>query len=378
MLPDEAPEHTPQGSDGDARALYRNLVERLPGYVYLDRADGTPVYVSPQVESVLGCTVAEWLGDTRAWVRFVHPDDLAWVDASYEQHRRDRLAWRSQYRVVRPDGEVRWVIDEAAAIFADNGEYVLTQGITMDVTELKTAQVELLHSEQRRRRALTQIVQAETAERARIANDLHDDTIQVMTAALIWLDRAAGSLGRGDSIAVDTAIGEIRRTLGLAMERTRRLAFEMRPQLLHAAGLGPAIRGLAEEVSRQAGFTVSVDVVNERYIEEVETLAYRVVREALVNSRKHSHATHVDVSVGRVGDHLRCLVSDDGRGLPASTAADQLLHFGLDSLREQVELAGGTIRIEGPEGEGVRVCCALPIRPAGRHPLLPVSPSANL
>lgn len=115
----------------------------------------------------------------------------------------------------------------------------------MDVTELKTAQVELLHSEQRRRRALTQILQAETAERARIANDLHDDTIQVMTAALIWLDRAAGSLGRGESIAVDTAIGEIRRTLGLAMECTRRLAFEMRPQLLHAAGLGPAIRGLA-------------------------------------------------------------------------------------------------------------------------------------
>lgn len=54
MLPDEAPEPTPQGSDGDARALYRNLVERLPGYVYLDRADGTPVYVSQRVRPDAG------------------------------------------------------------------------------------------------------------------------------------------------------------------------------------------------------------------------------------------------------------------------------------------------------------------------------------
>src|SRR5439155_17948526 len=70
-----------------AEQRYRTLVETLPAATYVDDVDGTPLYASPQIATIYGCTLDQWMSDTKFWLERVHPDDLEQVDAWYEKHR---------------------------------------------------------------------------------------------------------------------------------------------------------------------------------------------------------------------------------------------------------------------------------------------------
>ena len=107
----------------------------------------------------------------------------------------------------------------------------------VDVTDRIAAERALADSERRRHEILASMLQAEEVERSRIATELHDDTVQVMAAALLGLDRVAlvaARTGAGDLVP---AVAMARVTLEEATERTRRLMFELRPAILHDQGL---------------------------------------------------------------------------------------------------------------------------------------------
>ena len=118
-----------------------------------------------------------------------------------------------------------------------------------DVTDEREQARQLRDIEQRRQTLLEDIINAEAEQRSRIAEELHDDTIQVMTASLMELDRIDRHLRRSDVDAARDAITSARAALTKATERTRRLTFELRPQLLEAAGLAAAVRDLADALA---------------------------------------------------------------------------------------------------------------------------------
>jgi signal transduction histidine kinase len=229
--------------------------------------------------------------------------------------------------------------------------------------ESEQLRVALLEAEEQRRMVLNQMLRAEADERARIAEELHDDTVQVLTATLLSLDRQRLSGARGKPEEAAEAALQARDTLSLALERTRRLMFELRPPLLEAHGLAPAIRDLVEHADHELGLDVEVDVQVPRYAEAFETLVYRVVREAVANVRRHARATRLAVGLEHVDGELRGTVVDDGRGFDVRRALDRhrtRLHLGLDATIERIRLAGGDIDIHSAPGEGTRISFRLP------------------
>ncbi len=146
--------------------------------------------------------------------------------------------------------------------------------------ESEQLRVALEDAEEQRSMVLNQMLRAEADERARIAEELHDDTVQVLTATLLSLDRQRLSDERGKPEAAAEAAERARHTLALALDRTRRLMFELRPPLLEAHGLAPAVRDLVEHAKQELGLEVGVEVEVPRYPEDFETLVYRIVREA--------------------------------------------------------------------------------------------------
>jgi signal transduction histidine kinase len=222
---------------------------------------------------------------------------------------------------------------------------------------------ELGDSERRRQAVLNEMMRAEQGERERLATELHDDTIQVMTAALLTIDRLERTLADAGAEPQREAVHRSRQMLEAAVERTRRLIFEVRPPLLEAHGLPPALRDLAQQAGAEAGFETSVDAEVERYAFIVEDMAYRIVREAVVNARKHSHARHLDITLAEQDGVLRGSVSDDGRGFDLAAALDRSvmrMHVGLDSMIERVRLAGGEVRIDTQPGAGTNVNFEIP------------------
>ncbi len=229
--------------------------------------------------------------------------------------------------------------------------------------ESEQLRVALIEAEEQRRTVLNQMLRAEADERARIAEELHDDTVQVLTATLMSLDRQRLSGERGDADAAAEAAARARHTLALALERTRRLMFELRPPLLEAHGLAPAVRDLVEHANLELGLAVGVDVDVPRYPEAFETLVYRVVREGVANVRRHARARRLEVTLQHAGGELCGLIVDDGRGFDVHRALDRhrtRMHLGLDATIERIRLAGGEMEIDSAPGEGTRLSFRLP------------------
>jgi PAS domain S-box-containing protein len=252
---------------------------------------------------------------------------------------------------------------------------------TIDAERAETARVaaerRLERQEEDHRRAIvTAMLESEEAERSRVAAELHDDTIQVMTAVLVDLDRIRRGDGRGGNPAQVAIVERVRTTLAEATERARRLTFELRPAVLHELGMAPAIGALVDQTGVEIHADVSVRVAAGRFDWPVEELVYRTVQEAVANVRKHSKADRITVKVTHRDDRLFGEVADNGHGFDVAKATNrrtQILHLGLVSMVERVRIAGGNIHIHSQPGQGTRVTFDVPAVPHGVITLHPVS-----
>ena len=344
-----------------AETRFRTLVQQIPAIPYIVDADYNVLFLAPRLDEILGTEPDQRTFED--WSEALHPDDRERTVARYVEHMETGRQYDDEYRVIAADGRTLWFHDRATLLPGSHGSPALSHGVMFDVTERKHTEEALRRSEAARQEVLEAMLHAEAAARAQIAGELHDDTIQVMTAAQMAVERVSLAAADADPRVVE-ALAAARETLRTAVERARRLTFELRPPLLDAQGLAAALRDLAAEVERESGFTVSLDAPSGRFSYTVEDLTFRTVKEALANARKHSEARNVEVRLWTDGGWLHGQIVDDGRGFDVERALDRRgmrLHIGLDSMRERVRLAGGEVSITSAPGEGARVDFAVPL-----------------
>ena len=202
------------------------------------------------------------------------------------------------------------------------------------------------------------------SERNRIARDLHDGPVQGVSAASLSLEAALLMIKAGEFDDGLDILGKIRKELSEEADNLRRLMSGLRPPLLEERGLVPAIRetllkfGTDQDVETEFTGEVQAEVPT-----DLETLAYRIVQEALSNAGKHSKATKLTVAIEADGGQLRLEVVDDGVGFDAAKARDYLREgrVGLASMRERVELANGTFMVHSTPGKGTTILATLPL-----------------
>ncbi len=219
-------------------------------------------------------------------------------------------------------------------------------------------------SERERRHAIERLLRAEEQERRRLAAELHDDTVQVLTACLVSLDRLSQTVETGERDRIAMVVGAARRTLAAATDRTRRLMFELRPTSLQHEGLAGALRDLAEQAGEEAGLATAISVPAQRHPYVVEEIAYRTVREAIVNVRKHARASALEIVITLEDGRLLGRVIDDGRGFDVIDALERSRRqrrMGLDTMRERLRLAGGSVEVSSTPGAGTVVSFELPV-----------------
>jgi PAS domain S-box-containing protein len=210
------------------------------------------------------------------------------------------------------------------------------------------------------------------SERNRIARDLHDGPVQGVSAASLSLEAVLLMLKAGDMNEGFEVLAKVRRELSEEADNLRRLMSGLRPPLLEERGLIPALRETLDRYGRDNNVGTefrgksSVDIPR-----DLETLAYRIVQEALSNSAKHARASSVNVSVDTGGGQLRVEIADDGVGFDSGKAREFLQsgQVGLASMRERVELANGTFMVHSAPGRGTTVLASLPLDavPAARE-----------
>jgi PAS domain S-box-containing protein len=202
------------------------------------------------------------------------------------------------------------------------------------------------------------------AERNRVARDLHDGPVQGVSAASLSLEAALLMIGAGDVDRGVDVLSKVRKELADEADALRALMSGLRPPVLEERGLMPALREAVTRFGIEQGVETDLAGTLPRPLSaDLETLAYRVVQEALTNAAKHARAERVAVSVEITPTSLRVEVEDDGRGFDSAMTREFLRQgrVGLASMRERVELANGTFVIRSTPGRGTSIVATLPV-----------------
>ncbi len=245
-------------------------------------------------------------------------------------------------------------------------------GRLRDVSRREGVQALMLVAESRRRQeAEAETRAAQEDERRRIAEDVHDDVVQVMTALAVRIGILRRRLQEpAHGAGADSALA----TVDQAIIRLRALIFDLSPPALDRYGLLAAVRMKLEQFESEGGIECRLySDVDTEPAPALRVLIYRIVQEALTNIRKHAHATRVVVTLGEDDAGILARVRDDGVGFSVGEMpGSQPGHLGFRSMRERAEAAGGWLRVESSPRQGAMVSLWLPNRPQGPRSMEPV------
>jgi two-component system sensor histidine kinase UhpB len=218
----------------------------------------------------------------------------------------------------------------------------------VEVAELVAVFNEMLDRlEAERRESGQRALRAQESERARIAGGLHDEVGQVLTGVLLQLEGEARS-------------EETKAAVRKALEEVRRIARELRPEMLEHLGLVSALTELSRKFAAQSGL-----VIERRFADDLPTLSdeaelavYRVAQESLTNVARHARASRVELALEPGADSVVLRVVDDGRGMDETAALNG--RGGLRGMRERAVLVGGALAIKRGREGGVEVRLEVP------------------
>lgn len=217
-----------------------------------------------------------------------------------------------------------------------------------------------------RRRLLGHLVRARDQERQRIASEIHDEPLQVLSAISTRLQRLRLAQ---EEPTKRYELAQIEETLSGAIEHLRGLTFELARVPREEFGLVGEMRAMLQRAAEEADLDARL---SERVIEEprfeTASTAYRILQEALANIQKHARATRVDVAVEAEKD-LYVRIEDDGVGFEPEGVVPSPTHMGVAMMRQRAMAAGGWLRVESEAGGGTMIEFHLP----GREPSQPVS-----
>jgi two-component system sensor histidine kinase UhpB len=194
---------------------------------------------------------------------------------------------------------------------------------------------------------------AQESERLRVAQELHDEVGQSLTAVLLQLGRLDRSLPAADR----PLLADAQETARGSLEEVRRIARSLRPEALDDLGLASALRVLAERTEEQSGVRVETRLAARMPTldDDAELVIYRVAQEALTNVLRHSGAGWAELELAVTSEGVRLVVRDDGCGLAGAGEGT-----GMRGMRERAVLVGAELIVGVRDGRGVEVRLDVP------------------
>jgi len=245
----------------------------------------------------------------------------------------------------------------------------LEQRVKVRTAELRKSETTLLEQQVRLQHLATSLATARDEEQRRIAEGLHDDVAQLLTAASL---KVAVAQQTATSEERDALLSETERLIGESTEKVRALSFELASSTLRRMGLRAALAELADTMQARHGvhFRLEGNATSVSLHETVATVLFKSARELMFNVVKHAGVREAAVLLGRQARCLRIVVQDHGVGFPA--AASCAAHgrgsgLGLFAMQERLRALGGGMQVETQPGQGARVTIWLPVdSPRGR------------
>ena len=209
-------------------------------------------------------------------------------------------------------------------------------------------------------KALRQLNETLEEEIKRIAFGVHDEAGQLLVAVHLALADVSRELPKAQQVQ----IGRVEQLLDQVEKQLRRYSHELRPAVLDDLGWIPAVRFLAEGVTKRSHLPIRIKtMVTGRLPGAVEIALYRIVQEALTNATKHANASLVSIQVRRLGRVLCCSIQDDGAGFDVRAVQSDRKRSGLGliGMQERLNAIGGSLSIDSAPGRGTKLLIQVPM-----------------
>ena len=336
----------------ESELRFRQMAEHFPGvFVMSDPLGKDILYVSPGYKNMWGRSVESLYRQPESFVETIHPHDRERVSAKMKALEIGE-PWAQEYRIIRPDGSVRWIWDRSFPIKDTQGRIYRVTVVCEDITERKLMEEELRVSEQQLHAAL--------AERERVNRDFHDDVLQSIYAVGLTLE------GMRRVVQTDTAAVRERLVSAIAqlndiMRNVRLYIFEPDARLRTTQDVMSALHLLIQNAQGNLAPTVSAEVdpkVMPSLPEAHARNLLQIVREAISNAQRHARARSVKVALKHFNGHPRLTISDDGRGFETQNTNTQ--GHGLRNMAARARLIGARFEVLSQTGLGTQIALDLP------------------
>jgi PAS domain S-box-containing protein len=305
------------------------------------------IWATDKWRALIGFTKSERI-DLDSYLQKLHPEDREAVRQILVKAVVSDDHYETEYRVVLPEGRIRWIASRGRIERNSAKKPVLVRGASFDITERRQAEAAA-------RDLGGRLINAQEDERRRIARELHDDLNQRLALVSVELEM----FGQNPPSQIETITSRMQDFSGqvksMASE-VHRLAHELHPAKLEQLGLAATIRGFCRELA--TAHEIAIEFVPRNVPpslpDDLALCLYRITQESLQNVIKHSGATNAKVELTAGVGELLLTVTDDGCGFDPQTVATSP-SLGIIGMRERVRMLHGQISVQSSPDKGTRI-----------------------
>jgi len=369
-----------------SEARHRSYIEVTEQLGWTTDANGEVVEDIPSWRGFTGQGEKEVKG--WGWSKALHPDDLEHTARVWRNAVATRNSYETEYRIRRQDGSYRHFLARGVPVFKDNGDIREWVGTCIDITERKRTEEalkqytkelqrltetleqrvrerteELEKANEGLRRLSSKLLSAQEEERKRIAGEIHDTLGSCLNAIKFKIEdtlRQIGGTPRAAAESLNTVIPMIHE----GVEECRRIQMDLRPAMLDDLGLLPTLSWFLRKfqaIYSQIQIAQEIEVEDKDIPPSLKIVIFRVTQEAMNNIAKYSKADLARLSLRKLDNRMELAIQDNGQGFnPEKVTGSESGRrgLGLTSMRERVELSGGSFYIESFEGNGTTIRAA--------------------
>ncbi len=339
----------------ESEERFRSIVEATGSALIILSPDHRILEFNPAAERIYGRTRAEVLAQDY-FELFLPKEYWGVVAADIERTLKGETTLDLEIPVRAGDASHRVMLLRIGRLTSVDGGVIGVVATGHDITERREAE-----EAQRVRQLAAHLQSAREAERKHAAREIHDELGQALTGLKFEFSHLARRLV-GVEPALREKIAGLERLIDGTIGSVRRIAAELRPQILDQLGLLEAIRWQAQEFHKRTGIVCSVELPAGEidWSQDRSTAVFRIFQESLTNVTRHSGAGHVAVRISVENSQVVLEVKDDGRGIREDELANER-SFGLMGMRERARMFGGVLTVRGTAADGTTVRVQIPV-----------------